>query len=145
MDIRIATLRSCAQSLCPSGSAAPGGDEQIGTLLHATQAALELGAEILLAQAEPTPRGYKDICDRLALLRIITGSLAERLKVIFDVSEKMPHAWSTISGHEFRSALGSAPAAFEELADTAERWVGAALSCGGSGRRRGSCIAHTRR
>lgn len=126
MDTRIATLRRCAQYL----SETHGGDQQVACLVEATRAALELGAEILSAQANPTPRGYKDVCDRLALVGIVPEPLAERLKNIFDVAERMPDAWSTVSGAQFRVALRDASSAFHEFADIADRWLGGGLPAG---------------
>lgn len=120
MEPRLARIRSCATSLDEPHL---GGDLQTGCLVDATRAALEIAAEILSAQSDPTPRGYKAVCDKLAAVNIIEPALAERLKLVFDVAERMAGAWSSVVRDDLTRAVEIAPETLRAFADIAERWL----------------------
>ena len=123
MDERIRTLRECAEFL----SGPHGGDQEIGCLEASVKAALELTVKVLAAKDAPTPRGFKDACDKLCEYGIADRGLCERLKLVFDVGERVRTAWSSLKPGDLARAREEGARALRELADAFES-VGASAT-----------------
>jgi hypothetical protein len=120
LDPRIRTLRACADYL----SEPHGGDREGSCLEASARAALELIGDLLAARDAPAPRGYKDACDKLADYGVCDPDLADRLKDIFDVADRVRSAWSTLAPGELEHACLDGSHALRELADAFERMGG---------------------
>jgi hypothetical protein len=116
VDARILTLRECADFL----EAGHGGDQEVACLRASVRTALGLIAELLAVHDGPLPRGYKDACDLLVKHALCEADLAERLKLVFDVAERAPTAWSSLHPGELRGARDQGATALRELADLLE-------------------------
>lgn len=121
MDPRIASLRSCAAKL----QADHGGDHEALHLADGCRDALMLAEELLESCGAGPARGYRDLCDRLAACGALSEDLARRLECVFDVAERMPHAWSTLQPGQLDLARRVGPGALRELADILESRLGA--------------------
>ncbi|MBI4508577.1 MAG: hypothetical protein HY698_03000 [Deltaproteobacteria bacterium] len=115
-------LRQCADYLHSS----QGGDRELACLEGSTHQALELCAEVLSARGVQVVRGYKDACDKLVAQGVVSASLAERLKRVFDVADRARLAWSTLKQGDLDRARHEGAEALRELADIFERLQGEA-------------------
>jgi len=113
-------LRACAEFL----SGPHGGDREAGCLEASARASLELIAELLASKDAPMPRGYKDACDKLVEYGVCEEGLAERLKEVFDVAERVRDAWSSLHPGDLDKARRQGADALRELADAFERLPG---------------------
>src|SRR5512142_94426 len=91
-DERIAALRECAGYL----RGPHGGDREALCLEKSAHATLALIGDILAARGAPAARGYKDACDKLVEHAGVPRDLADTLKDVLDVADRMPQAWSTV-------------------------------------------------
>jgi hypothetical protein len=117
VDPRIHRIRVC----CGFLSEPHGGDRELGCLVDCVRDALMLGEELLERRGVEPARGYADLADKLILSGTVRPDLGERLRALFDVGERLPTAWSTVSHAEFARAIAMGVPALREFADVCER------------------------
>lgn len=122
MDPRIDYLRECGVYL----GAAHGGDHEGACLETGARTALSLAEEVLGALGSPPARGYKDACDKLVACGAVVAELGSQLKLVCDIADRLPGAWSTIRPGELDAARRAGAVALPAFAAVCERVLGAA-------------------